>query len=310
MSDFVSYSTKSLVILDAYIFCRWNTSIDKTFLVIELQNVADPWIDSFARTTFNIHATVVLQSDSDAISSRLSQDFNLAIQSSISSVSYSNSTRPFRGGFQTTPLGSLLKFCPCDNNNICFNGHHASLSYLVRQVRVCMLGPTQSMIRMSSLKLLGMNQVVHSPEFIIEYDGDNKNLAIITGKLSQEFLDMGRQGFSLLGTTAVVSKSGKESEEGFIVHYDMNALMSSAGKQTKDNILTIEDSRDGATVRLQVCQCSIHNTCEIKALLLISQKIRICLLAQDFNIGAVSMRLIQENKNEPKVSASSHMCSC
>ena len=290
--------------------------------MIELENVADPWIDSFARTTFNIHAkTVLIESDSDAITSRQSQDFHLAIQSSFSADSYSESTEPFRGGFQSTLVsfphlqstGSLLKFCPCDSNDTCFNGPDAALSYLVRQVRVCIVGPIQSKIRMSSLKLVGMNHNVLSPDFIIEYDGDNRNLAFITGELPQEFLDMGIQGFSLLGTTAVVSKGGSESEEGFFVHYDMNALMYSAainaGKYTRDSILTIDNSQDGATVRLQVCQCSIYNTCEVEALLPSSRKVRVCLLAQDFHIGAVSMRLIQGNENEQKVSASSHhMC--
>jgi hypothetical protein len=276
--------------------------------VIDLDDVLDPWIDAFVGSAFSIHARVGLESTEDLLAVNqtsndiIVQDFRLSMQSTSFAVNSLVRSTELMGNSQRE---SILKFCPCGNDDVCFGGPVA-LSHLNSVIRICLVGPNHARIKMSSIHVMGMQLSIPSPRVLIEYDGTNMNLAFIMGQLPLEFLETDYRGITISGTTSILTEDGREIKEGFLIHYTLNALTLSPGiadktsSNARDRVITRVGSTGSTT--LQACQCNGYNMCEKKTLIPKSRKVKLCILAEDSSIvQLLSMGLSQKNGNRHTV---------
>lgn len=121
-------------------------------------------------------------------------------------------------------------FCPCDNDNICFDKKHVGLTYINSLIRVCAFAyPNDATLNVTFWQLFSSEELL-LPSLEVQYDEANKNMAIITAELPAEFFDDGILG----GTVSVAVKvdifvvgSKTRGEAAFILQYDLRPVTDS-----------------------------------------------------------------------------------
>lgn len=275
---------------------RWSiqTNKDQTLMVFHLEDSLDPWIEAYTGSTFNIHVRAGLKprdtshpQPSGEGETHL-QDYHFVIQSSMPSPRVLGHQET-RGDYQLTPR---IKFCACDMNSICFE-HAIALSHLHPYVNICLVGPENTKLKVSSLRITGSNFIYPNPRLFVEYDSSNRNRAYVSGEMLRELLDVDSGGLTIVGTTTVSYDDGRKGETGFFVPYVMNELvpqrMVGDGFEGMTSLrLTRASRRSQELPDVQVCQCNQYNMCEEKSLRRRFPNVRLCLLAQDSTIEHVA----------------------
>jgi hypothetical protein len=267
-------------------------SLDQKLLVIRLENVLDPWIDAYIGSTFNIHVRVGLlksvrdftphpQEHMGESDEPFVQDFSLALQS----TALSSNLEPSRGDSPTS--SPHVKFCACDIDGNCLHAP-AAISHLNPFIKMCIFGPTNSKLRISTIQVTGRNFLLPNPLVLVEYHSVMKNRAFISGVVSDDYLDMYLRGLTLAGTTSIMYEDGIEVQAGFFVHYGVNTLWQQQPTRiaSGSNIVKFSTGDDDA-FDLQVCQCNLLNVCEERRLTNKSLIVKICILAPDSSIEQV-----------------------
>jgi hypothetical protein len=282
-------------------------SQDQTLLVIRLENVLDPWIEAYMGSTFDIHLRVgLLKSVRDASPHRqehagernepLLQDFHLALQSTAPAPSLELA----RGdAYASSPH---IKFCACGIDDNCLDTQ-AVISHLNPYTKICIFGPTDSKLRISTIQVMAKNFILPNPPVLVEYHTLMKNTAYISGVVSDDYLDKYLRGLTLAGMTNIMYDDGREAQAGFFVHYALNTLLQpqlnriDSGSNRAKRRTGEDDAFD-----LQACQCNLMNVCEEKQMTNKSPIVKLCLLAPNTPIEqVVSMGLTLTDGREHTV---------
>lgn len=209
-----------------------------------------------------------------------------------------------------------LEFCPCDVDNVCFDGHVA-LSYLNSLIKICLSAlPGYAKINITYVEIIAAHLALPAPNLEVQYNNANDNLAYVTAQMPPDYFEADQlHGLTVVGTSNIAAENGREADAGFLVHYALNTLLSPLDNDdfflisvnVTEDLDPEEESKGNYPVMLvlQACKCDSYNLCDEKPILLVSPIVRLCLLSQNSAIvEIVSLSLKQKNGNEQNVSLS------
>ena len=124
----------------------------------------------------------------------------------------------------------LFDFCPCDIINVCLKQNPVRLGPMHSVIRICIFAyPNNSVLNVTYTKMLFTATPLLPPNLEVQYDEINKNMAVVTAKLSSEFFEEDElRDFTVVGKSNiyVVGARGR-AEAGFLVKYYLSPVTES-----------------------------------------------------------------------------------